>query len=62
MKFTDKLTQNLTDQFNETFIDIRRDIQKTTEDLQAVAAAGMLAFVLVATVAITALVIATKKG
>jgi hypothetical protein len=62
MKFTDKLSRGLTDQFNEAFIDIRRDVQKTTEDLQAVAAAGMLAFVLVAVVAVTALVVATKKG
>lgn len=60
MGFTDKLTNSVTVSIDSLREDIRTDLENISKEIAAVAGLGMIAFVLISIVAVTALVKASK--
>lgn len=60
MRFTDKVTESVTDSINTLRVDLRSDIENISKEITALAGLGMIAFALISIVAVTALVKASK--
>ena len=61
MKFTDKVTEAITASMDDMKNTIHTEMEEISKQVTALAGMGMIAFTLVSIVAVSALVIATRK-